>query len=100
MNNETNWLNQDVVIQKIQSKINNLRNAAYIAEKGEKAIIVNDRESLEKYLEFKVKVEDYTKFADFLEKILLDIDLVKQEEVRQLEESYQDLREKIADICR
>lgn len=92
-----NWLNQDVVIEKIQNKMNNLRNAAYIAEKGKEVILPNSRESIEKYTEFKVRAEDYVRQADFLEEILLDIDLARQEEVRQFEEAEQDLREKRAD---
>lgn len=88
------WLNQDVVIEKIQNKINNLRNAAYIAEKGKEAIIQNSKESIEKYTEFKVRAGDYTRFADFLEEILLDINCAKEEEIKQLEDAEEDLREK------
>lgn len=88
------WINQDVVIEKMQNKINNLRNAAYIAEKGKEAIIQNSKESIEKYTEFKVRVEDYTRFADFLEEILLDINCAKEEEIKQLELAEEDLREK------
>lgn len=91
------WINQDVVIEKMQNKINNLRNAAYIAEKGKEAIIQNSKESIEKYTEFKVRVEDYTRFADFLEEILLDINCSKEEEIKQLELAEEDLREKRAD---
>lgn len=92
-----NWLEQDAVIEKIQDKMNNLRNAAYIAEKGKEAIIQNSKESIEKYAEFKVRAEDHVRYADFLEEILLDIDLMKQEEIRQFEEAEEDLREKKAD---
>ena len=91
------WINQDAVIEKMQNKINNLRNAAYIAEKGKEAIIQNSKESIEKYTEFKVRVEDYTRFADFLEEILLDINCSKEEEIKQLELAEEDLREKRAD---
>lgn len=91
------WSNQDVVIGKMQNKINNLRNAAYIAEKGKDAMLQRDKEEIIKYTEFKVRLEDYTKQADFLEEILLDIDLLKQEEVRNFEEAEEDLREKRAD---
>ena len=35
------WLNQDPIIEKIQNKINNLRNAAYIADKAKDVIIQN-----------------------------------------------------------
>lgn len=88
------WLNQDPIIEKIQNKINNLRNAAYIAEKGKEAIIQNSKESIEKYTEFKIRLEDYTRFADFLEEILLDINCMKEEEIKQLDEAEADLREK------
>lgn len=88
------WLNQDVVIEKIQNKINNLRNAAYIAEKGKEVIIQNSKESIEKYTEFKIRAVDYTRFADFLEEILLDINYMKEEEIKQLDEAEADLREK------
>lgn len=88
------WSNQDAVIEKMQNKINNLRSAAYIAEKGKDAMLQRDKEEIEKYTEFKVRLEDYTKQADFLEEILLDIDLLKQEEVRNFEEAEEDLREK------
>ena len=86
------WLNQDAVIEKMQNKINNLRNAAYIGEKGKEAIIQNSKESIEKYTEFKVRAGDYTRFADFLEEILLDINCAREEEVKQLEEVEEDLR--------
>lgn len=86
------WINQDAVIGKMQNKINNLRNAAYIAEKGKEAIIQNSKESIEKYTEFKVRAGDYTRFADFLEEILLDINCAREEEVKQLEEVEEDLR--------
>ncbi|WP_343348598.1 hypothetical protein [Terrisporobacter petrolearius] len=88
------WSNQDFIIEKMQNKINNLRSAAYIAEKGKDAMLQRDKEEIEKYTEFKVRLEDYTKQADFLEEILLDIDLLKQEEVRNFEEAEEDLREK------
>jgi len=88
------WLNQDVVIEKIQNKINNLRNASYIAEKGKEAIIQNSKAGIEKYTEFKIRAVDYTRFADFLEEILLDINCMKEEEIKQLEEAEQDLKEK------
>ena len=88
------WLNQDAVIEKMQNKINNLRNAAYIGEKGKEAIIQNSKESIEKYTEFKVRAGDYTRFADFLEEILLDINCMKEEEIKQLEDAEADLREK------
>ena len=88
------WINQDSAIEKMQNKINNLRNAAYIAEKGKETIIQNSKERIEKYTEFKVRAGDYTRFADFLEEILSDIDLTKQEEIRQLEEAVRDLQEK------
>lgn len=81
------WANQDAVIEKMQNKINNLRNAAYIEEKGKEAIIQKIKEDIKKYTEFKVRLEDYTKQADFLEEILLDIDSLKQEEVRNFEEA-------------
>ncbi|MCC3866221.1 hypothetical protein K0040_18390 [Terrisporobacter petrolearius] len=42
------WLNQDAVIEKMQCKTNNLRNAAYIAEKGKNAMY---KEEIEKYTE-------------------------------------------------
>lgn len=86
------WLNQDAVIEKMQNKINNLRNAAYIGEKGKEAIIQNSKESIEKYTEFKIRAVDYTRFADFLEEILLDINCAREEEVKQLEEVEEDLR--------
>lgn len=88
------WLNQDPIIEKIQNKINNLRNAAYIAEKGKDAIIQNSKAGIEKYTEFKIRAVDYTRFADFLEEILLDINCMKEEEIKQLEEAEQDLQEK------
>lgn len=88
------WLNQDVAIEKMQNKINNLRNAAYIAEKGKDAIIQNSKESIEKYTEFKIRAGDYTRFADFLEEILLDINCMKEEEIKQLDDAEADLREK------
>lgn len=88
------WINQDTVIEKMQNKINNLRNASYIAEKGKEAIIQNSKESIEKYAEFKIRLEDYTRFADFLEEILLDINCMKEEEIKQLEDAEADLREK------
>lgn len=88
------WSNQDFIIEKMQNKINNLRSAAYIAEKGKNAMLQRDKEEIEKYTEFRVRLEDYTKQADFLEEILLDIDSLKQEEVRNFEEAEEDLREK------
>lgn len=88
------WSNQDVAIEKMQNKMNNLRNAAYIAEKGKDAIIQNSKESIEKYTEFKIRAGDYTRFADFLEEILLDINCMKEEEIKQLDEAEADLREK------
>ena len=88
------WSNQDVAIEKIQNEMNNLRNAAYIAEKGKEAMLQRDKEEIIKYTEFKVRLEDYTKQADFLEEILLDINCAKEEEIKQLEEMEQDLREK------
>lgn len=93
------WLNQDVVIEKIQNKINNLRNAAYIAEKGKEAIIQNSKAGIEKYTEFKIRAGDYTRFADFLEEILLDINCMKEEEIKQLEDAEADLREKRYEAC-
>ena len=91
------WSNQDVAIEKMQNEMNNLRNSAYIAEKGKEAIIQNSKESIEKYAEFKIRLEDYTRFADFLEEILLDINCMKEEEIKQLEEAEADLRGKRAD---
>ncbi|UEL47542.1 hypothetical protein [Terrisporobacter hibernicus] len=88
------WSNQDFIIEKMQNKINNLRNAAYIAEKGKDVMLQRDKEEIEKYTEFKVRLEDYTKQADFLEEILLDINCAKEEEIKQFEEAEQDLREK------
>lgn len=88
------WIDQDDAIEKIQNEMNNLRNAAYIAEKGKEAIIQNSKESIEKYTEFKIRLEDYTRFADFLEEILLDINCAKEEEIKQLDEAEEDLREK------
>lgn len=86
------WINQDSAIEKMQNEMNNLRNAAYIAEKGKEAIIQNSKGSIEKYTEFKVRAGDYTRFADFLEEILLDINCAREEEVKQLEEVEEDLR--------
>lgn len=94
----SNWLEQDVVIEKIQDKINILRNAAFIAEKGKEVMLQRNKEEVIKYAEFKTRAEDYNRFADFLEEVLLDIDLMKQEEIRQFEEAEQDLREKRIDI--
>ena len=91
------WSSQDVVVEKIQNKMNNLRNAAYIADKGKDAIIQNSKAGIEKYTEFKIRAVDYTRFADFLEEILLDINCMKEEEIKQLEEAEEDLREKRAD---
>ena len=91
------WINQDVAIEKIQNKINNLRNAAYIADKGKDAIIQNSKAGIEKYTEFKIRADDYTRFADFLEEILLDINCMKEEEIKQFEDAEEDLREKRAD---
>ena len=91
------WSNQDAAIEKMQNKINNLRNAAYIAERGKDAMLQRNKEEIIKYTEFKVRLEDYTKQADFLEEILLDINCSKEEEIKQLEEAEQDLREKRAD---
>lgn len=91
------WSSQDVVVEKMQNKMNNLRNAAYIADKGKDAIIQNSKAGIEKYTEFKIRAVDYTRFADFLEEILLDINCMKEEEIKQLEEAEQDLREKRAD---
>ena len=91
------WLNQDPIIEKIQNKINNLKNAAYIADKGKEAIIQNSKAGIEKYTEFKIRAVDYTRFADFLEEILLDINCVREEEIKQFEEAEEDLREKRAD---
>ena len=88
------WSNQDFIIEKMQNKINNLRNAAYIAEKGKNAMLQRDKEEIEKYTEFRVRLEDYTKQADFLEEILLDINCAKEEEIKRFEEAEQDLREK------
>ncbi len=88
------WIDRDDAIEKMQNKINNLRNAAYIAEKGKEAIIQNSKESIEKYTEFKIRLEDYTRFADFLEEILLDINRMKEEEIKQFELAEEDLREK------
>ena len=88
------WSNQDAAIEKMQNKINNLRNAVYIAEKGKDAMLQRNKEEIIKYTEFKVRLEDYTKQADFLEEILLDINCAKEEEIKQLEEMEQDLREK------
>lgn len=88
------WLNQDPIIEKIQNKINNLRNAAYIADKGKDVIIQNSKAGIEKYTEFKIRAVDYTRFADFLEEILLDINCMKEEEIKQLEDAETDLREK------
>ena len=91
------WLNQDVVIEKIQSKISNLRNAAHIAEKGKEVMTQKSKEEIIKYAEFSVRAEDYIRQADFLEEILLDINCLKEEELKQLEEAEQDLREKRVD---
>lgn len=91
------WSSQDVVVEKIQNKINNLRNAAYIADKGKDVIIQNSKAGIEKYTEFKIRAVDYTRFADFLEEILLDINCMKEEEIKQLEDAEEDLREKRAD---
>lgn len=91
------WLEQDAVIEKIQNKINNLRNASYTAEIGKEVMLQRTKEEIIKHTEFSVRAEDYTRQADFLEEILLDIDLVKQEEIRQFEEAEEDLREKRAD---
>lgn len=91
------WSSQDVVVEKIQNKMNNLRNAAYIADKGKEAIIQNSKAGIEKYTEFKIRAVDYTRFADFLEEILLDINCMKEEEIKQLEDAEADLREKRAD---
>lgn len=91
------WSSQDVVVEKMQNKMNNLRNAAYIADKGKDAIIQNSKAGIEKYVEFKIRAVDYTRFADFLEEILLDINCMKEEEIKQLEEAEADLREKRAD---
>lgn len=91
------WIDQDDAIEKIQNEMNNLRNAAYIAEKGKEAIIQNSKESIEKYTEFKIRAVDYTRFADFLEEILLDINRMKEEEIKQFELAEEDLREKRAD---
>ena len=88
------WSSQDVVVEKIQNKMSNLRNAAYIADKGKDVIIQNSKESIEKYTEFKIRAVDYTRFADFLEEILLDINCMKEEEIKQLEYAEEDLREK------
>ncbi len=88
------WSNQDAVIEKIQNKLNNLRNAAYIAEKGKNAMLQRDKEEIIKHTEFKVRLEVYTKQADFLEEILLDINCAREEEIKQLEEAEEDLREK------
>lgn len=91
------WSSQDVVVEKIQNKMNNLRNAAYIADKGKDVIIQNSKAGIEKYTEFKIRAVDYTRFADFLEEILLDINCMKEEEIKQLEDAEADLREKRAD---
>lgn len=91
------WSSQDVVVEKMQNKMNNLRNAAYIADKGKDAIIQNSKAGIEKYTEFKIRAVDYTRFADFLEEILLDINCMKEEEIKQLDEAEEDLREKRAD---
>ena len=91
------WSSQDVVVEKMQNKMNNLRNAAYIADKGKDAIIQNSKAGIEKYTEFKIRAVDYTRFADFLEEILLDINCMKEEEIKQLEDAEADLREKRAD---
>ena len=88
------WIDQDDAIEKIQNEMNNLRNAAYIADKGKEAIIQNSKAGIEKYTEFKIRLEDYTRFADFLEEILLDINCAKEEEIKQLDEAEEDLREK------
>ena len=88
------WSSQDVVVEKIQNKMNNLRNAAYIADKGKDVIIQNSKAVIEKYTEFKIRAVDYTRFADFLEEILLDINCMKEEEIKQFEYAEEDLREK------
>lgn len=88
------WINQDSAIEKMQNEMNNLRNAAYIADKGKDAIIQNSKAGIEKYTEFKIRAVDYTRFADFLEEILLDINCMKEEEIKQLEDAETDLREK------
>lgn len=88
------WSSQDTVIEKMQNKMNNLRNAAYIADKGKEAIIQNSKAGIEKYTEFKIRAGDYTRFADFLEEILLDINCMKEEEIKQFEDAEADLREK------
>jgi len=91
------WSNQDTVIEKIENKMNNLRNAAYTAEIGKEVMLQRTKEEIIKHTEFSVRAEDYTRQADFLEEILLDIKCAKEEEVRQFEEAEQDLREKRAD---
>ena len=88
------WSSQDVVVENIQDKMDNLRYAAYIADKGKDVIIQNSKAGIEKYTEFKIRAVDYTRFADFLEEILLDINCMKEEEIKQLEEAEQDLQEK------
>lgn len=93
------WLNQDTVIEKIQNKINNLRNASYIADKGKDVIIQNSKAGIEKYTEFKIRAGDYTRFADFLEEILLDINCIREQEIKQLEDAEADLREKRYEAC-
>lgn len=91
------WSNQDAVMEKIRIKMINLKNAAYIAEKGKEVMLQRTKEEIIKHTEFSVRAKDYIRQADFLEEILLDIDLAKQEEIRQFEEAEQDLREKRAD---
>lgn len=88
------WLEQDVIIKNIESKMNELRNAAYIAEKGMEIMPKNTIENIEKHIEFKIRLEAYTMFADFLEEILLDINCIKEEEIKQLEDAENDLRDK------
>lgn len=94
------WLKQDEIIEKIEYKIADLRNATYIAEKGMEAVKKNTMEGIEKYAEFKIRQQDYNTFADFLEEILLNIDLIKKEEVKQLEQAEINLRDLIKESNR
>ena len=94
------WLNQDFVIEKIQSKINNLKNALYVAENGKDLFKhQKNKDEVLKYAEFEVKEECYKREIGFLESLLQDIDEIKKEEVRQFEQAEENIRTNKAGAC-
>ncbi|WP_419727357.1 hypothetical protein [Terrisporobacter petrolearius] len=53
------WSNQDFIIEKMQDKINNLRSATYIAQKGKDVMLQRDKEEIKQIKNLKIKCFDF-----------------------------------------